>query len=279
MARHPIDGFLGSGSIRSRIYKAWRLALEDDGPELLEVEGFAGIMTTGRWIMAFLQVTISVILLFWNPSRPIGAYIAMALLILLGRPFALMLDSLVRNNAVVPGVTSLIRWQSHWHVVRQSWPFFQNDFAGRIANRVMQTSNAVRESVVSSIRAVWYIVAYGISALVLMGLADWRLAVPTALWFAGYVVFLRHFVPRLRDLSRTSASERSRLMARVVQLCSCDPRRYKHCNNCLPGMLGKDKRTRRCARLTEDADPDRPCGKPQRDRRLRGDRDADRPRE
>jgi len=47
MARHPIDGFLGSGSIRSRIYKAWRLALEDDGPELLEVEGFAGIMTTG----------------------------------------------------------------------------------------------------------------------------------------------------------------------------------------------------------------------------------------
>ncbi len=74
MARHPIDGFLGSGSIRSRIYKAWRLALEDDGPELLEVEGFAGIMTTGRWIMAFLQVTISVILLFWNPSRPIGSY-------------------------------------------------------------------------------------------------------------------------------------------------------------------------------------------------------------
>ena len=74
----------------------------------------------------------------------------MALLILVGRPLALLLDSLVRNNAVVPGVTSLIRWQSHWHVVRQSWPFFQNDFAGRIANRVMQTSNAVRECVVSS---------------------------------------------------------------------------------------------------------------------------------
>ena len=70
----------------------------------------------------------------------------MALLVLIGRPLALLADSLVRNNAVVPGVTSLIRWQSHWHVVRQSWPFFQNDFAGRIANRVMQTSNALRES-------------------------------------------------------------------------------------------------------------------------------------
>ena len=142
--------------------------------------------------------------------------VGMALLVLIGRPLALLLDSLVRNNAVVPGVTSLIRWQSHWHVVRQSWPFFQNDFAGRIANRVMQTSNAVRECVVSSIRAVWYIVIYGLSALVLMGMADWRLAVPTALWFIGYVVFLRIFVPQMRDLAKNSSELRSMVMGRVV---------------------------------------------------------------
>jgi ATP-binding cassette subfamily B multidrug efflux pump len=89
--------------------------------------------------------------------------VGMALVVLIGRPLTLLADSLMRNNAVVPGVTSLIRWQSHWHVVRQSWPFFQNDFAGRIANRVMQTSNALRESVVSSIRAIWYIVICAIS--------------------------------------------------------------------------------------------------------------------
>jgi ATP-binding cassette subfamily B multidrug efflux pump len=142
--------------------------------------------------------------------------VAMALLVLIGRPLALLMDSLVRNNAVVPGVTSLIRWQSHWHVVRQTWPFFQNDFAGRIANRVMQTSNAVRECVVSSIRAVWYIVVYGLSALVLMSTADWRLAVPTALWFAGYVFFLHHFVPRMRDLAKASSELRSMVMGRVV---------------------------------------------------------------
>ena len=144
------------------------------------------------------------------------ALTAMALLVVIGRPLALLMDSLVRNNAVVPGVTSLIRWQSHWHVVRQSWPFFQNDFAGRIANRVMQTSNAVRESVVSCIRAVWYIVIYGVSALVLMALADWRLALPTLLWFAGYVFFLRHFVPKMRDLAKTSSELRSQVMGRVV---------------------------------------------------------------
>src|SRR5689334_17891600 len=109
--------------------------------------------------------------------------VGMAIVILVGRPVALLADSLVRNNAVVPGVTTLIRWQSHWHVVRQSWPFFQNDFAGRIANRVMQTSNALRESVVSSIRAIWYIGIYGLSALILMAFADWRLAIPTVFWF------------------------------------------------------------------------------------------------
>ena len=102
------------------------------------------------------------------------ALLGMAALVLVGRPAALLMESLVRNNAVVPGVTSLIRWQSHWHVVRQSWPFFQNDFAGRIANRVMQTSNALRESVVSTIRAIWYIGIYGLSALLLMAVADWR---------------------------------------------------------------------------------------------------------
>ena len=142
--------------------------------------------------------------------------LGMAVAVLVLRPVALLADSLVRNNAVVPGVTSLIRWQSHWHVVRQSWPFFQNDFAGRIANRVMQTSNAVRESVVSSIRAIWYIVVYGITTLALMAAADWRLALPTLLWFAAYIVFLRRFVPRMRQLARSASELRSHVMGRVV---------------------------------------------------------------
>ena len=69
------------------------------------------------------------------------------MLVLLVRPLVMLADIAIRQNALMPGVTSLIRWQSHWHVVRQSWPFFQNDFAGRIANRVMQTGDALRESV------------------------------------------------------------------------------------------------------------------------------------
>ncbi|MBK9682753.1 MAG: ABC transporter ATP-binding protein [Betaproteobacteria bacterium] len=192
-----------------------------------QARGLFGMMFATGLLVALIDTLIPLFIgrlvrLMESPDRVAALaeqtpmLLGMALLVLVGRPGALLLDSLVRNNAVVPGVTSLIRWQSHWHVVRQSWPFFQNDFAGRIANRVMQTSNAVRECVVSSIRAVWYIVVYGISALVLMSLSDWRLAIPTALWFVGYVFFLRHFVPKMRDLAKTSSELRSMVMGRVV---------------------------------------------------------------
>src|SRR6476469_10289859 len=107
-------------------------------------------------------------------------------LVLIGRPLAILIDSFIRHNAVVPGVTSLIRWQSHWHVIRQSWSLFQNDFAGRITSRVMHTSDAVRECAVSSIHAVWYIGTYGTAAFWLMASADWRLAAPTGLWIVAY---------------------------------------------------------------------------------------------
>jgi ATP-binding cassette subfamily B multidrug efflux pump len=100
--------------------------------------------------------------------------------------------------------------------VRQSWPFFQNDFAGRIANRVMTTAHALRESVMASIRSVWYIGVYGVSAFALMALADWRLGLPTLLWFGGYLLFLRYFVPKMRDLAKASSEVRSLVMARVV---------------------------------------------------------------
>ena len=140
----------------------------------------------------------------------------MVVLILFVRPLVLFSDVAIRQNTLLPGVTSLIRWQSHWHVVRQNLPFFQNDFAGRIASRVMQTANALRESVMSSIRGVFYIVAYGVSALALMTLSDWRLALPTLMWFAGYAYFLYYFVPRMRDLAKTSSEARSHVLGRIV---------------------------------------------------------------
>ena len=142
--------------------------------------------------------------------------VAMVALVLFLRPLVLLVDVAIRHNALIPGATSLIRWQSHWHVIRQSWPFFQNDFAGRIANRVMTTAHALRESTMASIRAVFYIGAHGAAAFGLMALADWRLGLPTLIWSAGYIAFLWYFVPRMRDLARASSELRSIVMARIV---------------------------------------------------------------
>jgi ATP-binding cassette, subfamily B, multidrug efflux pump len=142
--------------------------------------------------------------------------LGMALVLLIVRPCALLAQALITNQAIAPGLTNLIRWQSHWHVVRQSWAFFQNDFAGRIANRIMQTGPALRESVVASTNAVWYILVYGGSAIVLMARNDLRLAIPVFCWFCGYAIFLRYFVPRLRDRSREMSEVRSALTGRVV---------------------------------------------------------------
>ena len=150
----------------------------------------------------------------WREEWP--QLVGMAAVLLIGRPLALLAQNLITNQAIVPGLTNLIRWQSHWHVVRQSWSFFQNDFAGRIANRVMQTGPALRESVVASTNAVWYIAVYGTSAMVLTASSDPRLCIPIVLWFCCYVVFLRFFVPRLRERSREMSELRSALTGRVV---------------------------------------------------------------
>ena len=149
-------------------------------------------------------------------AREWPVLLGMVALVLIVRPLVMLIDIAIRHNALIPGATSLIRWQSHWHVIRQSWPFFQNDFAGRMANRVMQTANALRESVMASIRAVWYIAVYGVSAFVLMSVSDWRLGLPTLAWSCGYLLCLRYFVPRMRDLARASSEVRSHVMARVV---------------------------------------------------------------
>ena len=142
--------------------------------------------------------------------------LGMAALLLFIRPFAIFMQNLVSNQAIVVNVTNLIRWQSHWHIVRQSWSFFQNDFAGRIANRVLQTGSALRESVVVTINAVWYIAVYGTSALLLLGSADPRLAAPLIVWALIYVAILRYFVPQMRDRSRKVSNARSLLSGRIV---------------------------------------------------------------
>jgi ATP-binding cassette subfamily B multidrug efflux pump len=178
-------------------------------------------------VVALLDVTIPVMIghvvelvgraapeTFWHDQGIVLLGMAGVMLVL--RPAALALRVMLTNQSINVGLTNLVRWQNHWHVVRQSWGFFQNDFAGRIANRVMQTGPSLRESVVSTTNAVWYIVVYGSSAMILLAHIDGRLAAPMLVWFTLYVLMLRYFVPRMRDRSRATSEARSALTGRIV---------------------------------------------------------------
>ena len=173
---------------------------------------FAALCAAGL-VVALLDSTIPVFmgrivtLITANPPDELFAkfwphLFGMALVLLVARPIALTAQNLIANQAISANVSNRIRWQNHWYVVRQSWAFFQNDFAGRIANRVMQTGPAIRETLVALLTSVWYILVYGTSAFILLASADPVLALPIALWFLGYLLMLRVLVPRMRDRSK-----------------------------------------------------------------------------
>ena len=140
----------------------------------------------------------------------------MVLVTLVARPVLILLHDLLVNQAIVPNLTSRIRWQNHRYVIRQSLGFFQNDYAGRIANRIMQTAGSLRESAVQIVDAIWYVTIYTGSALVMFAQADVWLAAPLLLWLVLYVVTLAYFVPRTKERSWKQSEARSRLMGRIV---------------------------------------------------------------
>ena len=150
----------------------------------------------------------------WDDSK--WTLLGMAAVLLVLRPLAQTTQNLIAHQAIAANVANMIRWQHHWHVVRQSWAFFQNDYAGRIASRVKETGPAMRESMVALITGVWYILVYGTNALFVLASADLWLALPISLWFAGYIVLLRIFVPRMRDRSKAVSEARSMLTGRIV---------------------------------------------------------------
>jgi ATP-binding cassette subfamily B multidrug efflux pump len=154
----------------------------------------------------------------WLESWPtlVAFFVAIGIV----RPALIFADLHLRNSYLVPGVTSRIRWISHWLVVGQSWQFFQNDFPGRLAHRVMHTAGSLRETAEAAIRAVWYLAMYGAASVFLLGGADWRLALPILGWFCGYSLLLRYYIPRLRTRAEGSSQAYSDLMAGIVDCYS-----------------------------------------------------------
>lgn len=145
-----------------------------------------------------------------------GFLVAVAVLVLFVTPSVDAVHSLVMNLGVVPSFTNLIRWQTHRYVLRQSLGFFQDDFAGRIANKVLQTSLGLRRAVGDFINAVWYVSVFVVSALAILADNDWRLALPLLGWLVLYIAALRRWVPEIKNRATESSEAYSRLTGRIV---------------------------------------------------------------
>ena len=138
----------------------------------------------------------------------------MTLLVL--RPFLAFISMLVSHHGQFPGFTNLVRWQSHYHVSRQSLNFFQSDFAGRIANKVMQTGMALRASVMSVQDSIWYVIAFILSALFFIASASLYLALPVILWLLTFGAVLGYFLPRIRKQAAIMSEVHSMLTGKLV---------------------------------------------------------------
>ena len=142
--------------------------------------------------------------------------IALAGFILLLRPLIQMVDVLVLNNAILPNFGTLIRWRAHKHVLRQSVGWFENDFAGRIANRIMQTPPAAGEAVFQVFDAITFSLAYFIGAAIVLSESDPRLAIPLLIWFGLYAMLVVWTTRRVGPASKEASDARSEVTGRVV---------------------------------------------------------------
>ncbi|MBA2483834.1 MAG: ABC transporter ATP-binding protein [Nitrosomonas sp.] len=142
--------------------------------------------------------------------------ILMSLFVLVFIPTLVLLRSLTVNQTLMGNFPMKIRWSAHRYLLNQSFAFFQHEFSGRIATKVMQTALAVRETVMKLLDVMLFVTVYLITTLLLVAGADPRLCIPLLVWLLVYIGILFFYVPRLRDISTIQADARSLMTGRIV---------------------------------------------------------------
>ena len=140
----------------------------------------------------------------------------MGALVLLCLPLLVWLNSAVQHQSLLGNFPMRIRWNVHRYLLRQSMGYFQDEFAGRIATKLMQTSLAVRETVVKLLDIGNYVLVYFGGMLVVAASADLLMLLPFAAWLLGYGLLMRWFVPRMGIVSSAQADARSTMTGRIV---------------------------------------------------------------
>ncbi|MEM8547406.1 MAG: ABC transporter transmembrane domain-containing protein, partial [Pseudomonadota bacterium] len=140
----------------------------------------------------------------------------MGAFLLIVLPGAVALQALIIHQTLLGNYPMIGRWQMHRDLLRQSLAFFADEFAGRVATKVMQTALAVRETVMKVTDVLVYVSVYFVSVVVMVAQSDWRLSIPLVVWFSVYALTVRFFVPRLSVVSRKQADARSMMTGRIV---------------------------------------------------------------
>ncbi|HEY7765528.1 MAG TPA: ABC transporter ATP-binding protein [Aestuariivirgaceae bacterium] len=175
---------------------------------LIEVSLFGFVGKLVDWLSAADRPS------FWESH---GARLAaMGVLILIILPGLKLLYESVVHVGLLGNFAMRTRWQAHRYVLRQSLEFFQNDFAGRVATKVMQTAMGVRDTIMTATEVLLYVAIYFSGALFLFGSSDLRMTAPLLLWLAGYIFALYYFVPKLKVLAKEQADARSGVTGRIV---------------------------------------------------------------
>jgi ATP-binding cassette, subfamily B, multidrug efflux pump len=175
---------------------------------VIEVYLFAFLGNLVDWLSSADRAT------FWEDHKVRLAW--MAVLVLLVLPMLKFWYEAVYHQGLLGNFAMRIRWQAHRYVLRQSMEFFHNDFAGRVATKVMQTAMGVRDTVLKMTEIILYFGVYFTSALAMFASSELRLATPLILWLAGYLLTMWYFVPRLGRLSKDQADARSLVTGRIV---------------------------------------------------------------
>ena len=149
-------------------------------------------------------------------QREGGTLAIMGIVLLIGLPLATLIQGLIVYQGLMGNVPMSARWRMHRQMLGQSMGFFGNEFAGRVATKVMQTALSVREVVMKVLDVFVFVIVYFVSALALVASADWRLTLPLILWAVVYGFVLTWFVPRLGKIAELQADARSVMTGRIV---------------------------------------------------------------
>lgn len=177
------------------------------------------VAVTEVWLFSFLGSIVD-----WLSEQDRSEFLAnewlkltaMSAVVLLGLPLMVWFQSLILHQVILGNYPMRIRWLVHRYLLKQSMSYYQDEFPGRVATKLMQTALSVRQVVVSFIEVVNYIGVYFLAMFFIIASADWRLILPLGGWVLIYGLLLTYFVPRLGAISKEQADARSTMTGRIV---------------------------------------------------------------